>query len=286
MVVLVVALSGNAWADEYLDPIGGPGGGQFQAHCSANQFLAGFELRAADDVDAIRPLCVTVYGPRETSAASSSDWHGGIGGASAYLVCPRYTPIVTGLYVNAEGADTIVVNNIHLFCGMAAGPQTASDVSAADFDAPNYTPTGYLASPTGSYHASQQCPVGQVAVGMHGRSGIWVDAIGLICGAPLEPGKTLGRVKTSTPSSPHPSGWTICDSARDARARNSPKAPDLEAMCASLPAKTLGRVNTGKPSPPHPPGWTICDSARDARSRNSPKASDLEAMCRASGGTP
>src|SRR5688500_5846553 len=73
----VAAFAGNACADEQLDPSGGPGGGGFQARCAGSELLAGFELRAADDVDALRPLCVTANGPRETSAASYSDWHGG-----------------------------------------------------------------------------------------------------------------------------------------------------------------------------------------------------------------
>jgi hypothetical protein len=47
--------------------------------------------------------------------------------------------------------------------------------------------------------------------------------------APPSPaGKTLGRVNTSlTPGPQH----SICDAARDARARNSPAAPNLEAQC-------------------------------------------------------
>ncbi len=325
IAVLTTAFAGNAaCADAYLNTIGGGGGGQFKAHCPGNELLAGFELRTGDDVDAIRPLCVVAYGPHRVSAIPftngsgliihivdpnrevfgnyseaagdwmepASGWNGGMGGGLANIVCPSDKPIVTGMFVAAEGVDTVIVNNIHLFCGEAATTQVASDYPASVFDAPAYKASdamlGIGSGGSQPYRDgnTEHCPGGQVAVGVHGRSGIWLDAIGLICGAPPAPGKTLGRVKTGTSSTPHPPGWTICDSARDARARNSPKAPDLEAMCASLPAKTLGRVNAGKPSPPHPPGWTICDSARDARSRNSPKASDLEAMCRAIGGPP
>ncbi len=251
LAALAAALCGNASADDYLVPIGGPGGGQFEAHCPANQFLAGFELRAADDVDAIRPLCVNAYGPRETSAASDSDWHGGTGGASTYLVCPRDTPIVTAMDVAAEGMDTVVVNDIRLFCGLAVdmrgrdSPLIPTVPPMVSFNAPRISPSRidlYFYVATGDEaqktNGSQSCSDGQVAVGLHGRSGIWLDAIGLICGAPLAPGKVLGRVDTGTPSPSHPPGWTICDSARDARARNSPAAPNLEAQC---------RASGGKP---------------------------------------
>ena len=285
---LSLALAGHAQADEYLQPIGGPGGGQFQARCAGNELLAGFELRAADDVDAIRPLCVTAYGPRDTSAASYSDFHGGGGGAPANVICPRHTPIVTGMWVAAEGVDTLVVNNIHLFCGLAASVTEAGDAPATIFDAPAYdNDSGFITRFSGIASDTERCPDGQVAVGMHGRSGIWVDAIGLICAAPRLAVKSIGRIDTGTPSpSPsHPPGWTICDSARDARARNSPAAPNLEAQCAAgkTTVTSIGKINTGTPSPPGPP-MSICERARDARARNSPAAPNLEAQCHAAGG--
>jgi hypothetical protein len=41
-----------------LPALGGTGGGQFQDACAAGRLLGGFELRAGDDVDAIRPICI------------------------------------------------------------------------------------------------------------------------------------------------------------------------------------------------------------------------------------
>src|SRR5438552_13156946 len=66
--MLFFVLSAQAQTDVILPPIGGPGGGQFVARCPQGQLLTGFELRTGDDVDAIHPLCVTAYGPNETSA--------------------------------------------------------------------------------------------------------------------------------------------------------------------------------------------------------------------------
>lgn len=46
---------------------------------------------------------------------------------------------------------------------------------------------------------------------------------------------SIGKVNIGTPSTP-PAHRTICEAARDARARNSPAAPNLEAQCrASRP---------------------------------------------------
>ena len=108
-----------------------------------------------------------------------------------------------------------------------------------------------------------------------------------------EPVKTIGRVNVGpvTPSPPSTSPFPICDSARSARARNSPAAPNLEAQCRaqggdpSPIVKTIGRVNVG-PVAPSTGQVSICDRARDSRARNSPVAPQLEAQCRAQGGDP
>ena len=316
--VLAAAFSGNASADAYLDPIGGGGGGQFQAHCASSELLVGFELRAGDDVDAIRPLCVTAYGPRDVSAISftvgtglirhftdanrevfgnyseisgdwselTSGWYGGTGGGLTNVVCPKDQPIVIGMFVGAEGVDTVIVNNIHLFCGLAADTQVVSDFPAAVFDAPAYKASksafgfGVDGDPARLYSNTQRCPTGQVAVGVHGRSGKWLDSIGLICGVPRLAIKSIGRV--NVPSTPGPQR-PICDVARDARARNSPAAPNLEAQCRAVTptVHSIGRVNVSSTPGPERP---ICDVARAARARNSPAAPNLEAQCAAAGG--
>lgn len=290
-----------------LPPIGGRGGGQFIARCAGNDLLTGFELRAGDDVDAIRPLCVAAYGPRDASAPAltkgsglvtvaksplgekfdlvklESGWYGGTGGHLANVVCPVDTPIVTGMYVKSEGVKTFTVNNIHLFCGIAAGTQEPSEFPSAVFDAPPAEPKwGLLADdPVVEGEDTQRCPAGLVAVGINGRSGLWVDAVGLICGqpklTPKLPGPVaLGRVQSTTPKG---SPMSICDRARDARARNSPAAASLDAQCRAAtekPPVALGRVQSTTPK-----GSTlsICERAQDAHARNSPATPSLDAQC-------
>jgi hypothetical protein len=91
---------------------------------------------------------------------------------------------------------------------------------------------------------------------------------------PPPPPVTLGRAQPSgAPSGPP---MTICERARDARARNSPAAAALEAKCR--PPVALGRVTDPSDTPPGPP-MTICERARDARDRDSPTAAALEAQC-------
>lgn len=240
------ALSAQAQTDQIFPPIGGDGGGHFDARCPLGQHLAGFDLRVGDDVDAIRPLCVTAYGPAEAGPLEpySSQYGGNGGGGTVQLVCPKGTPIVTGMYVRWEGVDTEIVNNIHLFCGIASTTQEPSYVPVAKFDGPVVVVTGKFFS---DGNDAEHCPTGLVAVGINGRSGRWLDAVGLICGVPKltpkpnsigksTPGVTsIGRVKVPPPSPSDPP-QSICEMARRARERNSPAAPNLEAQCRAAHA--------------------------------------------------
>ena len=116
---------------------------------------------------------------------------------------------MTGMYVRAEGVTT-VVNNIHLFCGMAADTQTVPEKPSAVFDGAEYDRNILGRFEGGGNHVESTllCPVGLVAVGIDGRSGRWLDALGLVCGAPAltlrpqPPGtvSSIGRVKTTVGS--------------------------------------------------------------------------------------
>ena len=225
----------TAQAQVYLPPMGGRGGEVYKAPCPDGQNLRGVEVRTGDDVDAVRPLCATATGPRVAAVATApGGWNGGAGGSHVErLVCPASAPVVLQLKIGAEGQKTLIINNIWLYCGeITATPQTPQDYPSAIFDGPRYNPTGGLfPSLRRGEGASQQCPPGQVASGLHGRAGAWVDAIALICDAPRlqRPGvSSIGRV---SPATSPPTDRTICESARDARARNSPAAPRLEQRC-------------------------------------------------------
>jgi hypothetical protein len=291
-ITLAAASSAPAAAEEYLKPIGGHEGSQFHALCPPDRNLHGFELRVADDVDAIRAVCVPAFGPTTIGTPAASGWYGGPGGGFRSLLCPPGTPVVIGLDVAAEGWDTLVVNQIHLYCGVATtAVQVAARHPSAVFDGPSYkqwplAPLGNGETKEGRQvsYGPQRCSPGQVAVGLHGRSGIWVDSIGLVC-APVRLSKdprpvvtSVGRTHTPPSGSPKP----ICEQASDARARNSPAAAKLEEMCrASRVASTVGRLPIAPASGPPP---AVCDQAAAARDRNSPAAAALAQKCQALGG--
>lgn len=261
---LLALIAGPVFAqvDQVLPPMGGPGGGQFFARCRQGDILVGLDLRVGDDVDAIRPICArlnapTYQGERIVSPMFTADLHsggpinGGKGGAPAALRCPNAAPAVNGLEVAYEGESTVIINNIHLFCGLALPNQPLTNYPTQVFDGPaiGEADRGVLIGgrriPLGQARAT--CPPGLVAVGINGRSGRWLDAVSLICGAlPYDPNPGLVQPKNQ-------------------------------------PAKSLGRVNSGTEQP-RPPA-SICDAARDAISRQSPAARNLLAQCQATGGS-
>jgi hypothetical protein len=274
----------SAQADQVLPVIGGPGGGGFVARCAPGDILNGFELQTGDDVDSIRPICAapataTSIGPRHAFTQK----FGGDGGSPRQLVCPDAAPAIAGIAIRGEGIDTVIVNDIDIFCSVAVPNQPMAASPTVHFAGEVAQSAGRFAR---EFHGVQVCPPGLLPVGITGRSGVWLDGFGLICGAsPFDPSaiKSVGRIGGSHPAPQRPAR-PICEAARDARARNSPAAPDLEAQCAAsmVPVASMGRVGGGATAPR--PQRSICDAAVDARARNSPAAPNLEAQCQAAGG--
>ncbi len=285
-----------ARADDFLPKLGGPGGSQFNAPCPPGQNLTGFELRTGDDINAIRPVCAVAYGPKEVvNVAPLPAWHGGPDGHVESLLCPASTPALLGILVETEGIDTLTLNSIHLFCGkVVATVQPIDPNPSAVFEgkayvrSPGWGGIGIDGEDARHSWSKERCPDGQIAIGAHGRTGVWVDAMGLICDAPRltrnpHPPVTLGRVQSTIPAGGVP--MSLCERAKAARARNSPAAASLEAQCkAQTPPVALGRVPGTAPRSDGPP-LSICDAAAAARDRNAPTAARLADQCRAIGGT-
>ncbi|MDB6163900.1 MAG: hypothetical protein JWL98_1332 [Xanthomonadaceae bacterium] len=190
--------------------------------------------------------------------------------------------------------------------GVPAGLGRGSFVDAQDCLAGNNQACTVL----GKEAAAAQAPMGGVPDGAGAlqscSSGNSADCtrLGKSLAALSGPAKgvALGRVYSSTPAAPPRRMGNepmICARARDARARNSPVAPELATQCnaaggdfmqrtvvhdapatSTRPQQSIRSKMTPLADPP------ICVRARDARARNSPVTPALEAQCRAAGGTP
>jgi hypothetical protein len=165
-LILATLFAGNAFADSFLTPIGGAGGGQFITACKSNELLTGFQLRIIDGgsgsvpgigsfeglsgyLDALRPVCaVAISATRMGTPVLANSWgglpEGGqaswqragfVGGTTTVSnnvrlrnqLCPAQQPVVTGITVRyGKNRGFLVVYDIYLTCGLATGEQTLS----------------------------------------------------------------------------------------------------------------------------------------------------------------
>lgn len=277
--IVFTLLLGAAWAgsaqaqiDQVMPLTGGPGGGAFVARCAGTDILTGFDLMVADDIDSLRPICVTAYTPIAASEPHVfTQKFGGDGGSPVRIICPLKAPAIVAIETLTEGFNTVVLNTFKIYCSPAAINQPQTPYPSAVVDAPHGGSHGYATSIAGWY--THRCPPGLVPVGITGRSGIWVDAFGLICGAmrldtSVKPITSLGRVTTGTPAPPGPRK-SICEAAVDARARNSPAAANLETQCAAIQAAA--------PAPP-PPKVSTAATADIPSVSGAPTAAEYEVV--------
>lgn len=220
-LLLVPAIS-PVGAQTRLPTVGGQGGGPFEARCPGG-ILRGVELRTGDDVNAIRPICaqVTANGAISGEVAVGA-WRGSDGGDFRRLICPADRPGVTAMTAQAEGRSTLIVNAVGLWCGTGGG---AADVqwSGPKVSKPGFFSEFFRGFNAGEPSTTYRCPARDVAVGVHGRHGIWLDSVGLVCAAPIAIAATAFRRigKAGGPSEPRPplTAIQMCQSAKKAQAR-------------------------------------------------------------------
>jgi hypothetical protein len=224
LICFVILLGLSAFAAEAqtrLPTVGGAGGGPFESLCPVG-VLRGAELRTGDDVDAIRPICSLVDPQgglgRETIV---EPWRGGTGGEVRRLICPGRMPAVVGAVIEAEGDNTTIVNQFTLICGRADGSTSppAAPQTMVEFIGPRVTPSEGLFVNFTIFVPPQTtlCPQGEVAVGIHGRHGIWLDSVGLVCAKPPPPPPPPAPIRQLGQRDQGPDNRTACQIARDVR---------------------------------------------------------------------
>lgn len=167
---------------------GGPGGGAFEQLCAKGEYLVGFAGREGAWIDQIQIICAvrvsaeTVDRPTLRGAPA-----GGQGGSPFHVQCGGWSA-QSGLRggVGAIAMDFTIksgatgfLNSIGWDCHRINAPGAKVDnhkylvgIPAPDPDMKRYA-------------VRQRCPAGHLGVGIHGRAGQSVDAVGLICGPAL-----------------------------------------------------------------------------------------------------
>jgi hypothetical protein len=171
LLVGVVALAASWLAPEAnaqdTAAVGGPGGRAFRQQCpKSHPVLVGFKAQAGAWVDGLTPLCSRPDGKGFLVDRQDQSSLGGKGGAQRIAVCASQGDFVESLTVAT--LQNGMVNSIAVNCRKILNPAL--------------TYTACLDTGQGCGGTPAACARGQAAIGVHGRHGAFIDAVGLICG--------------------------------------------------------------------------------------------------------
>ena len=153
---------------------GGSGGTSFSRDCGAGRVLTGFRYRKGLTIDAIGLLCRPVLADKTLGPESTiGTLAGGGGGTSGTASCPSGMVIVD-LIVKWGSYISLVVAQCRPW---VADTRTVSNSSTANISFGG----SFLAPTSADYHCESTRQPGS---GIRGRSGAFVDALGLVCDEP------------------------------------------------------------------------------------------------------
>jgi hypothetical protein len=168
LLIGLLATAANSQARDYLTPaFGGTGGGQFVLRCPAGTLLTGLSSRQGAYINYIAPICAG----REQPGAGS-------GGQQRDAVCPADTYIGNITIVSLRSPNRLL-KAVALHC---KDVRNGGELAAVALRSPGeYTDSfRFFYSPSPYPMNAATCGNGR-GVGIHGRSGQAVDALGLIC---------------------------------------------------------------------------------------------------------
>ena len=184
--------------------IGGPGGGPYSLVCPNNTFLVGFYAKAGAWVDSLGLLCaayVPATGKMQTSTRGPST--GGPGGSPQEAYCyPGEGMTGIGVaFTRGGGLERQYTNTVDVFCPT---PNPSRCISSGEGCG---QPASHGSGPDVGHvvnypYDKLMCPSNERATGIQGKSGTYVDSLGLICG-PL-PARDTGRPVLAQGAPPRP----------------------------------------------------------------------------------
>ena len=167
--------------------VGGSGGGPFRLQCPPGHFLVGLEGRTGLWIDQITALCARW---ERTQTQSSLGFpvrvgrFGGAGGGPRSVVCPGNS-VISGWTIHPSHGEPPMVEYFFPKCRAALPPYASVDIDL-QFGDVHPVARSTFSHPFMAAEEVHECPRFQVAVGVYGASGAYVDRLGLICG-PLPP---------------------------------------------------------------------------------------------------
>lgn len=191
---LLFGVCGVASATD-LEVRGGYGGANFRSVCAPGSYLAGMQVRLGDWIDQIRPVCAEVDSNfYRKPGVPSADLIGGSGGNRYDDARCKEGHVAAGLSVvmitdPGFGNNLGVISRMRIFCNGVAPPFLFDPHGIVGV----YPRAGNIrldsdilfGISTDSKYVKFEvfnCPPGELATGLWGRAGDFVDAIGLVCG--------------------------------------------------------------------------------------------------------
>ncbi|UZR29046.1 jacalin family lectin [Methylococcus mesophilus] len=158
-----------------LPSIGGSGGSPYRILCPAGSFLTGFEGRAGDYVDRLGLVCSKWSGSELESGQFQHVYAGtSRGGKAQQVFCPAQH-VVHGADFSVLSSDAQLLDEFSFECIYMKRPEG----NGQRF---NFTSTGSRGGWSfGGRSGWHFCPPDEVVIGIYGRSGDFVDRIGLVC---------------------------------------------------------------------------------------------------------
>jgi hypothetical protein len=155
---------------------GGPGGGQFESACPAGSFLTGLRARSGAWIDAVSPLCSRWVGGKVLGEIDPLPFNGGGGGGESFIRCHGPRGVIVGLQITQANNEDQSIGHITVDCGDFKQPSEFANKLGGSAD--------YFGQATARPRMEARCGWGLVAAGIYGKSGAYVDRLGLLCRRP------------------------------------------------------------------------------------------------------
>ena len=157
---------------------GGPGGGSFESACPAGSFLTGLRARSGAWLDAVSPICGRWVGNKELADIDFLPFNGGGGGTESYIHCQGPRGVIVGIQMFQADNDDGSIGNMVVDCGDFKQPSQFWNKLPGSAD--------YFGVSQRGPRVEKRCGWGLVAAGIYGRSGAYVDRLGLLCRRPSQ----------------------------------------------------------------------------------------------------
>jgi hypothetical protein len=156
---------------------GGNGGGPFRLSCPSGMAMIGLRARHGAWVDSLSPICaIWVRNNRTLGEIDEQPGTGGGGGGPGWMRCQGPRGAVVGLYVWQAANSDRSVGRIYLSCGDYEQPTKFANKLPGGADG--------IGQSIGGPRVELRCGANEVAVGLYGRSGAFIDRVGLLCQRP------------------------------------------------------------------------------------------------------